>query len=138
MFGATSTVKYSDQKKYVYSGYGIKFKGTGLWSFDNDYARNVIVLIILHYLMLTIKKNIIFWILGACTTFGINRKFSSAEKKLRINFTKANTNFFLVWIIMLILVICLLMEKKSLNLKPTIKMLTFNSILFRKCNLWIW
>ena len=27
--------------------------------------------------------------------FGINKKFSSAEKKLRTNFTKANTNFFL-------------------------------------------
>ena len=34
-------------------------------------------------------------------------------------------NFDWVCIIMLVIVICLLMKKKSLNLKPTTKMLTF-------------
>ena len=53
--------------------------------------------------------------------FGINGKFSSLvliSKKQRQNIVR-------FCIIMLIKAICLLMEKKSLSLKPTIKMLTF-------------
>ena len=42
-FGATNLVKTSDKKKYVYSGYGIMFDSAGLWNFDNDFARNVII-----------------------------------------------------------------------------------------------
>ena len=38
---------------------------------------------------------------------------------------KQTANYAWVSIIMLVIVICLLMEKKPLNLKPTIKMLTF-------------
>ena len=38
---------------------------------------------------------------------------------------KQTENYAWVSIIMLVIVICLLMEKKPLNLKPTIKMLTF-------------
>ena len=30
-------------KKNVYSGYGITFDSVGSWSFDNDAARNVII-----------------------------------------------------------------------------------------------
>ena len=30
-------------KKIVYSGYGITFGSIGLWYFDNDTARNVII-----------------------------------------------------------------------------------------------
>ena len=30
-------------KKYVHSGYGIAFNGNGLWSFNDDFARNVII-----------------------------------------------------------------------------------------------
>ena len=59
-----------------------------------------------------------FLILGLGPTYGINGSFDSPEKKISINFTKVNTKF------------CLnyngdnsylLMEKKSLNLKLTIK-----------------
>ena len=52
-------------------------------------------------------------VLGEGDTFGINGSFGAPEIKFSINFSEANTNF------------CLLMEKKSLNLKPTKKMLTF-------------
>ena len=38
---------------------------------------------------------------------------------------KQTENYAWVSIIKLVIVICLLMEKKPLNLKPTIKMLTF-------------
>ena len=39
----TDIVKNSDKEKYVYSGYGIAFDGEIEWSFDNDYARNIII-----------------------------------------------------------------------------------------------
>ena len=42
LFGAANIVKNSDKEKYVYSGYRITFDSVGLWSFDNDIARNVI------------------------------------------------------------------------------------------------
>ena len=47
------------------------------------------------------------------------------KKNLVLILLKQTQNFVWVYIIMLITVICLLMKKKSLNLKPTIKMLTF-------------
>ena len=43
LFGANSTVKNSAKEKYVYSGYGITFDSVGLWSFDNDIAKNLII-----------------------------------------------------------------------------------------------
>ena len=52
--------------------------GEGWWSFDNSTVRN------------DNRKNI-FLMLGEGPTFGINGKFGSSEKKLCINFTKANT-----------------------------------------------
>ena len=42
--------------------------------------------------MLTIAKSN-FLILGLGPTYGRNRSFGSQEKKLSINFTKANTKF---------------------------------------------
>ena len=47
------------------------------------------------------------------------------KKNLVLILLKHTQNFASVYIIMLILVICLLMEKKHLNLKPTLKILTF-------------
>ena len=44
LFGATNIIKNSDNKKYVYSGYGISFDSAGSWSFGNGFARNVIML----------------------------------------------------------------------------------------------
>ena len=43
LFGATNVVKNRNKEKYVYSGYGIIFDRAGSWSFDNDFARNVII-----------------------------------------------------------------------------------------------
>ena len=71
----------------------------------------------------TRKNN--FLMLGKGPTYGINGSFESPKKKFSINFTKANKKFCLSLHIMLIIVICLLMVKKSLNLKLTIKILSF-------------
>ena len=52
----------------------------------------ILVLIIVHHHMLAIVK-ITFLILGLRPIFGINESFGSPEKKISINFTKANTTF---------------------------------------------
>ena len=57
-------------------------------------------------------------------TFGIDGVLSSPEKNFSVNFSKASTNVS-VCISMLIIVICLLMEKKYLSLKLTMKTLNF-------------
>ena len=44
MYGVTFIVKTVIKKNYVYSDYEIAFDGKCEWSFDNDYARNVIIL----------------------------------------------------------------------------------------------
>ena len=43
LFGVTNRVKNGDKKKWVYSGCGIAFDGSGSWNFDNDLSRNVII-----------------------------------------------------------------------------------------------
>ena len=83
----------------MYSAYRITFDSAGFWK--------------------------VFLVLGKDPTFGINESSGSAEKNVGINFSKVKTQFFLILHIMLIIVSCLLMEKKSLSLKPTIKMLAF-------------
>ena len=127
LFEATNIVKNSDEEKYVYSAYGITFDSGGSWNFDNDFARNVVIFGVDNSSSPhsdNHKNN--FLILGEGTTYGINGRFGTPGKRFDINFSKANPKIlFRVWIIILIIVICLLMEKKILNLKMTIKMLTF-------------
>ena len=43
LFRITNIANNSDKEKYVYSGYGITFDSAVSWSFDNDFARNVII-----------------------------------------------------------------------------------------------
>ena len=63
--------------------------------------------------------------LGEGPTYGIKGSFGSPEKEFSVNFTKANTKFCLSLHYNADNIICLLMEKKSVNLKPTRKILTF-------------
>ena len=112
-------------KKCVYSVYRITFDGPGLWSFDNGIAGNVKIVGIDNNSSSHAddhKKN--FLVLGEETTFGIMEDLIHQKKKLILILVKQTQNFAWVDITMLIIVVCLLMEKKYLNLKPTIKMLT--------------
>ena len=43
LLGATNVVKNNDKCICMYSGYGIAFVGAVSWSFDNDFARNVVI-----------------------------------------------------------------------------------------------
>ena len=67
----------------MYSCYGITFDSTCLWTFDNDTARNVIILGVdnsssFHAEKLENK----FLALGEGATFGINGGFGPLEKKV--------------------------------------------------------
>ena len=94
LFGASNIVKTSYKEKYPYSGYGITFDSAGSWSFDNDFARNVIIFGADNSSLShsdNHKNN--FLILDEDPTYGINGSFGSPEKKFSINFTKVNTTF---------------------------------------------
>ena len=92
LFGVTNTVKNSDKEKYVYSGYGIIFNSADWGNFGDDTARNVIIFGVDSSSSSHVdnRKNN-FLTLGFSPTFGINGSFGSPEKKISINFTKANT-----------------------------------------------
>ena len=65
----------------MHSGYKIAFGGTGSWSFNDDFARNV---------NLDNLKND-FLILGGGDIFDINGSFGAPEKKDNVNLIKAKT-----------------------------------------------
>ena len=133
LFGATSIVKNSDKENYVCCGYGITFNSRDCWSFDNDNARNVIIFGVDNSSSShgdNRKNN--FLMLGLGPTFRVNGSFGSPEKKIILILLEQLQNFARVYITMLIIVICLLMERKYSNLKLTTKMLTFQLDVFRK------
>ena len=43
MFAATNIAKNSGKSKYVHTGYGTPFDGVDLWSFSDDFDRNVVI-----------------------------------------------------------------------------------------------
>ena len=78
----------------MYRGYGLAFDGNGEWSFDNDFARNNIIFGVDNSSSChadNLKNN--FSILGGGDTFGINGSFGAPEKRISINFSKANRKF---------------------------------------------
>ena len=85
LFGATNIVKSSDDsnnEKYVYSGYGIKFDSSGSGSFDNGFTWNVVDFGVDNSSSShpDNRKNK-FLVLGEVSTYGINETFVSPEKK---------------------------------------------------------
>ena len=94
LFEATNRVKNGDKEKYVYSGYGIILDSTGSWTFDNDFAGNVIIFGVDNSSLsknYNHKNNLL--ILDEVPTYGINGRFESPEKRFSINFSQANTKF---------------------------------------------
>ena len=59
---------------------------------------------------------------GKRDNFGINRSFGPPQKKLVLILVKQRQNFAWVYFTIMIILICLLKEKKSLSLKQVIKM----------------
>ena len=58
LLGLVRLVKNAIKSKFTYNGQGIAFDGEGVWSFDNDYARNVVRfgVDISHHPILIIKE----------------------------------------------------------------------------------
>ena len=91
MFGPTNILKDNDKEKYLY--YGIAFDGKSSCSFNDDFARNVIIFGVDNNSSAhtdNFKND--FSILGEGDSFGINESFGAPEKKY-INFSKAKTKF---------------------------------------------
>ena len=110
----------------MYREYAITFDSAGSQNFNNEIARNVIIFGVYNSSTShSDKGNDNILILGEGSTFGINGSFGS---KKSISLIKQTQNVVKIRIIMLTIVISLLMGKKSLSLKSTIKMLTFQWI----------
>ena len=89
----TSLVKISDKEKNVYRGSLMTFESAGSWGFDNDTARNVIIFAVDNSSSSHAgnRKNT-FLVLREGRIFEINRGFSSPDKKISTDFSKATTN----------------------------------------------
>ena len=110
----------------MYSGYGIVFDEADEWNFGNDFARNVVIFgFDNNSSSHTDNRKINSIILDEGDIFHINGSFSALVKTFSINFSKAKTK------------VCLglyynhgnsylfVNKKRSISLKPIIKMLTF-------------
>ena len=78
----------------MYSGYEIVFHGAGLWSFGNDFARDIVIFDVHNSSWShadNCKNN--FSVLPEGPTDDINSSIGIAEKKVCINFSKAKTKF---------------------------------------------
>ena len=93
--------------------------------FGNDFARNVIIFCVdksLSFHSDNLKN--IFSMSGEGQTYDINGSFGSAES-LELTFVNQRQNFASVYIMMKVIVICLLLEKKSISLKAIVGMSAF-------------
>ena len=79
--GATTIVKNSDKEKYMCSSYEKAFNGKVSWNFNDDVARNVLILEVdTSSSSHTDNLENDFLILGEGDTFGINASFGAPEK----------------------------------------------------------
>ena len=84
LFGATSIVNNSNKEKWMYSGYGIAFGGSGSWNFGNDFAENTVIFGVDNSSSPHADNlNNNFLVLGEGDTFGINGSFGAPEKKVQ-------------------------------------------------------
>ena len=93
------------KEKFVYIGYGIAFDGVGEGCFNNGSVVITFGVDSNSPSDADNQKND-FLVLGEGPNFGINWNFNSPEKKFNINFSKANTKFW-VCIIMAVIAIYL-------------------------------
>ena len=110
----------------MYVGYGITFDSAGSWSFDNDIARNVIMFGVDNSSSSRADncKNI-FLELSEGLIFAIKEGLVHQIKSLVLILVKETGTFAWIYIIMLIKVICLLMEKRKFKFKDDNKNVHF-------------
>ena len=76
----------------MHSGYGITFDGKGSWSFNDEFARNVIIFGVDNSSSSHTDKND-FLVLGEGDTCGINGSFGTPEKKMILVLVKQRQSF---------------------------------------------
>ena len=92
MFGTTILVRNAIKNKFTYNDLGIAFDGEGLWNFDNDFVRNVVIFGVDNSSSSQTEnwKNKVS-VLDKRPTKSINDRTHVAGKKNSINFSKADT-----------------------------------------------
>ena len=106
--------------------YGLTFDSEGSWSFGNVFARNVIIFGADNCWSFHVdnRKNN-FLALRKGPIYGISGSFGLPENKFSISFNKTNTIFFLSLHYNTDNNYLFVNEKKSVSLKPIIKVLIF-------------
>ena len=107
-FGAFNTGKRNDNEKHLYSGYKIAFDWKGSWSFNDEFARNVIVFGVDNSSSSqtdNLKHD--FVTSGEGDNFKTNGSLGEPEKNLMLILVKQRQSFVWICIIMLIIVIYL-------------------------------
>ena len=93
LFGAVSITKNADIDKNKYSGYGIGFNRSSIYSFGNGFSRNVIIFgVDMSSSVQTDNKEKDILILGKGPTQGLGEHSLTAEKIYSVNFTNNNEN----------------------------------------------
>ena len=84
------------KSKFAYNGRGIAFDGEDLWSFGNEFDRNIVIFGVANSSSShTDNRKYNFLVLGEGPTQGINDSTGAAEKTFSTNFRKVNTKFYL-------------------------------------------
>ena len=97
----------------MFSGCGAAFDGAGSWSFGDDSAGNLVIFgVDNNSSSYTDNCKNSFLMLGEGPPYHINCSFSAAEKRLGFILVKRRQNLAGVCIMMVIVVICSLTEKK--------------------------
>ena len=105
LFGVFNTVKGNDNERYLCSGYGIAFDWKGSWSFNDEFARNVIIFGVDNSSSSqtdSLKHD--FVISGEGDNFKINGSLGAPEKNVMLILVKQRQSFVWICIIMLIIV----------------------------------
>ena len=100
------------------------FYGLDSWSFDNNFARNVVMFVlVVIYLLILIIARIIFQCQVKDPLMISMAILVQQRKRLVLILVKARQNF--AWVCTTTIVICLSMQNKSISLKQIIKMPSF-------------
>ena len=93
-FGSTNIAKDNDKEQYVYSSYGITFDRKCPWSFNDDFARNIIIFGVDNSSSShTDNLENFFLFLSERDTLGIKESFGAPERKLALILVKQRQNF---------------------------------------------
>ena len=123
LFCATNVLKNSDKSNYLHSGFRKAFDVAGSYSFDNNFGWNVSIFPVDNNSSShtdNCKNN--FLVLGEKPTDDNNGCVGTSKKKFSINSTKTNRKFWLNLFYNDGSSYLFVNIKKSINLKPIIKL----------------